>query len=270
LFVGGLMSYLRYLCLFAYSGVCFWFCLSSSCILCNLCYQFIWFRYEKNRLCSDGQQSSNFKKANNHIPHQIIEYKEFHGTWRVCVFGFVCLRPVSCVTYVTNFSRLSNCLFPLRWVLTFIFCIGDRDHIINRGVVIPLNGRISLQNRLFCLCRLPAVVVLQEIWFRYEKNRLCSDGQQSSNLTVGSAKKFVMITSDFGGGEFTKTLRKVCTSQKLKFAFLLLEYCKIRECYVYIDFNLLLTNRNLSSITFRLPRWKNIENLTCLFVKNNL
>jgi hypothetical protein len=39
------MSYLRYLCLFAYSGVCFW---------------------------------------------------------------FVCLRPVSCVTYVTNFSRLSN------------------------------------------------------------------------------------------------------------------------------------------------------------------
>jgi hypothetical protein len=48
----------------------------------------------------------------------------------------------------------------------------------------------------------------------------------------GSAKKFVRITSSFGGGEFTKTLRKVCTSQKLKFSFLLLEYCKIRECYV--------------------------------------
>jgi hypothetical protein len=43
--------------------------------------------------------------------------------------------------------------------------------------------------------------------------------------------KFVRITSGFGGGEFTKTLRKVCTCQKLKFAFLLLEYCKIRECY---------------------------------------
>jgi hypothetical protein len=28
-----------------------------------------------------------------------------------------------------------------------------------------------------------------------------------------------------------KTLRKVCTCQKLKFSFLLLEYCKIRECY---------------------------------------
>jgi hypothetical protein len=32
--------------------------------------------------------------------------------------------------------------------------------------------------------------------------------------TVGSAMKFVRITSGFGGGEFTKTLRKVCTCQK--------------------------------------------------------
>ena len=52
-----------------------------------------------------------------------------------------------------------------------------------------------------------------------------------TSRTVGSAKKFVRITSGFGGGEFTKTLCKVCTCQKLKFAFLLLEYCKIRECY---------------------------------------
>ena len=48
-----------------------------------------------------------------------------------------------------------------------------------------------------------------------------------TSRTVGSAKKFVRITSGFGGGEFTKTLRKVCTCQKLKFAFLLLEYCKM-------------------------------------------
>jgi hypothetical protein len=41
----------------------------------------------------------------------------------------------------------------------------------------------------------------------------------------------VRIASGFGGGEFTKTLRKVCTCQKFKFSFLLLEYCKIRECY---------------------------------------
>ena len=47
-----------------------------------------------------------------------------------------------------------------------------------------------------------------------------------TSRTVGSAKKFVRITSGFGGGEFTKTLRKVCTCQKLKFSFLLLEYCK--------------------------------------------
>jgi hypothetical protein len=38
-----------------------------------------------------------------------------------------------------------------------------------------------------------------------------------TSRTVGSAKKFVRITSGFGGGEFTKTLRKVCTYQKLKF-----------------------------------------------------
>jgi hypothetical protein len=52
-----------------------------------------------------------------------------------------------------------------------------------------------------------------------------------NSRTVGSAKKFVRKTSGFGGGEFPKTLRKVCTCQKLKFAFLLLEYCKSRECY---------------------------------------
>jgi hypothetical protein len=55
-----------------------------------------------------------------------------------------------------------------------------------------------------------------------------------TSRTVGSAKKFVGITSGVGGGEFTKTLRKVCTCQKLKYAFLLLEYCKIRECYTCI------------------------------------
>ena len=43
-----------------------------------------------------------------------------------------------------------------------------------------------------------------------------------TSRTVGSAKELVRITSGFG---------KVCSCQKLKFAFLLLEYCKIRECY---------------------------------------
>jgi hypothetical protein len=56
-----------------------------------------------------------------------------------------------------------------------------------------------------------------------------------TSRTVGSAKKCVRITSGYGGGEFTKTLRKVCTCQKLKFAFLLLEYCKIRECYAVVN-----------------------------------
>ena len=66
-----------------------------------------------------------------------------------------------------------------------------------------------------------------------------------TSRTVGSAKKFVGITSDFGGGEFTKTLRKVCTCQKLKFSFLLLEYCKIRECYAVAN---AFTIRNMYSL----------------------
>jgi hypothetical protein len=66
-----------------------------------------------------------------------------------------------------------------------------------------------------------------------------------TSRTVGSAKKFVRITSGVGGGEFTKTLRKVCTCQKLKFAFLLLEYCKIRECYAVAN---AFTIRNMYSL----------------------
>jgi hypothetical protein len=66
-----------------------------------------------------------------------------------------------------------------------------------------------------------------------------------TSRTVGSAKKFVRITSDFGGGEFTKTLRKVCTCQQLKFSFLLLEYCKIRECYAVAN---AFTIRNMYSL----------------------
>ena len=66
-----------------------------------------------------------------------------------------------------------------------------------------------------------------------------------TSRTVGSAKKFVRITSGFGGGEFTKTLRKVCTYQKLKFSFLLLEYCKIRECYAVAN---AITIRNMYSL----------------------
>ena len=66
-----------------------------------------------------------------------------------------------------------------------------------------------------------------------------------TSRTVGSAKKFVRITSGFGGGEFTKTLRKVCTCQKLKFSFLLLKYCKIRECYAVAN---AFTIRNMYSL----------------------
>ena len=66
-----------------------------------------------------------------------------------------------------------------------------------------------------------------------------------TSRTVGSAKKFVRITSGFGGGAFKKTIRKVCTCQKLKFSFLLLEYCKIRECYAVAN---AFTIRNMYSL----------------------
>ena len=66
-----------------------------------------------------------------------------------------------------------------------------------------------------------------------------------TSRTVGSAKKFVRITSGFGGGEFTNTLRKVCTCQRLKFAFVLLEYCKIRGCYAVAN---AFTIRNMYSL----------------------
>ena len=62
-------------------------------------------------------------------------------------------------------------------------------------------------------------------------------------LVIGTSR--TVITSGFGGGEFTTTLRKVCTCQKLKFSFLLLEYCKIRECYAVAN---ALTITNMYSL----------------------
>jgi hypothetical protein len=45
----------------------------------------------------------------------------------------------------------------------------------------------------------------------------------------------------------SKTLRKVCTCQKLNLSFLLLEYCKIRECYAVAN---AFTIRNMYSLFF--------------------
>jgi hypothetical protein len=89
----------------------------------------------------------------------------------------------------------------------------------------------------------------------------------SSSRKTGSAKKFVRITSGFGGGEFTKTLCKVCTCQKLKFSFLLLEYCKIRECYAVAN---AFTIRNMSSFEAGEVVCRNKEIMTmqtCHFIK---
>ena len=44
MFIGGLISYLRYLCLFVYSGVKHILCcvFDFPFVLCTLCYQFLW------------------------------------------------------------------------------------------------------------------------------------------------------------------------------------------------------------------------------------
>ena len=90
------------------------------------------------------------------------------------------------------------------------------------------------------------VLTIQKDLSQLELKQLRAGNRHKENSrTVGSAKKFVRITSSFGGGEFTKTLRKVCTSQKLKCSFLLLEYCKIRECYAVAN---AFTNRNMHSL----------------------
>ena len=112
---------------------------------------------------------------------------------------------------------------------TYLFNIIYFEYIV---VPIRLDGLLALKGFLNYL-------IFQS--FDYEITRLVI----GTSRTVGSAKKFVRITSGFGGGEFTKTLRKVCTCQKLKFSFLLLEYCKIRECYAVAN---AFTIRNMYSL----------------------
>ena len=115
--------------------------------------------------------------------------------------------------YGYNSAKFSE--FQYQSVITCIPKEGkDRQYIGNWRPISLLNTDIkiasaALANRLTPV--LPFIITRLVI---------------GTSRTVGSAKKFVRITSGFGGGEFTKTLRKVCTCQKLKFSFLLLEYCK--------------------------------------------
>jgi hypothetical protein len=68
---------------------------------------------------------------------------------------------------------------------------------------------------------------------------------------------------------FATTLRKVCTCQKLKFSFLLLEYCKIRECYAVAN---AFTIRSMYSLLLYLKRnsrkinrpTKNMTKMSCI------
>ena len=121
---------------------------------------------------------------------------------------------------------------------------------------LPATGSVTIQ--CSCLTQFLAIHVFQyficghlcilikpQIGKLHQKVIYISRLVIGTSRTVGSAKKFVRITSGFGGGEFTKTLRKVCTCQKLKLSFLLLEYCKIRECYAVAN---AFTIRNMYSL----------------------
>ena len=97
------------------------------------------------------------------------------------------------------------------------------------------------------MCVYTCITVIDKVLLRKEVRQKGTDSRLviGTSRTVGSAKKFVRITSGFGEGEFKKTLRKVCTCQKLKFSFLLLEYCKIRESYAVAH---AFTIRNMHSL----------------------
>jgi hypothetical protein len=102
-----------------------------------------------------------------------------------------------------------------------------RDDILDPIVRPFCNSKTLITSFNMAMQNVTWLVFVQTFWTRITSARLVI----RTSRTVGSAKKFVRITSGFGGGEFTKTLRMICTCQQLKFAFLLLEYCRIRECY---------------------------------------
>ena len=110
---------------------------------------------------------------------------------------------------------------------------------------------MCMERSLFCLSyvwhqkMVTEPIILEETINQRLHNFLISRLVIGTSRTVGSAKKLVRITSGFRGGDFTKTLRKICTCQKLKFSLLLLEYCKIRECYAVAN---VFTIRNIYSL----------------------
>ena len=119
LFVGGLMSYLHYLCLLVYSGVQHVLCcvfllpLSSSCVLCMMasntyCIVFLGLFVFVLCLVYDG------------IQHVLY-----------CVSWFICFRLMSCVPNIASFSGLpildcpfgsSNNILPIKKLWKVVFC----------------------------------------------------------------------------------------------------------------------------------------------------
>ena len=131
-------------------------------------------------------------------------------------------------------AKTSKC--KLQSHATFKFAISD---------VIDRTPQKMLQNISSLIQNVCISGIILYVWTMATLNVVQTRLVIGTSRTVGSAKKFVRITSGFGGGEFTKTLRRVCTCQKLKFTLLLLEYCKIRECYAVAN---AFTIRNMNSL----------------------
>jgi hypothetical protein len=133
--------------------------------------------------------------------------------------------------YCSNIAKSENAMLwrMLSRLETYWWCQFQRKQILNQIY------------SFYMICPF----LKQGVWIcHFYVRHCCSRLVIGTSRTVGSAKKFVRITSGFGGGEFTKTLRKVCTCQKLKLSFLLLEYYKIRECYAVAN---AFTIRNMYS-----------------------
>jgi hypothetical protein len=126
-------------------------------------------------------------------------------------------------------------LFPFCLFVLFLFCLL----LFSIHICIHLVCNIYHNTILHTSCISPLIRMIGNQYLAYFVMRENVDTLEIAYITAGNRHKqnswfCKEIREDnfgFGGGKFTKTLRKVCTCQKLKFSFLLLENCKIRECY---------------------------------------
>ena len=124
LFVGGLVTYLRYLCLFAYNGVqhilTMWVIWRISC-------------WRQGLLAIRGRLGSPPVFGVVRVAH--------HFSFLCCVFCFVSLRHVSCFSQCCQFLPIVHSWLPHRFSLTFICFVGLRP--VSCFSVLPVSPNCS-------------------------------------------------------------------------------------------------------------------------------